>query len=76
MPIQVNNEEYYSVAEACDYLGGISSQTLRTMARKHNVKRYQRDLAPNIKYYRKVDLDKLMEFKAIEWDDNSDNEGK
>ncbi len=67
MPIMVDNEEYYSVEEACAYLGDISRETLRRRAQEHGIKKYARGVRRNV-YYKKVDLDKLNEFRPIDED--------
>lgn len=70
MPINVDNEEYFTVQEACDYLGGISAQTLRLRAKANGVKAYRQGIARNV-YYRKSDLDKMKAFRPVdEWEDN------
>jgi hypothetical protein len=65
MPIAVDNEEYYSVAEACEYLGGISRQTLRLRAKADNIRTYKQGITRNV-YYRKSDLDRLRAFRPAE----------
>lgn len=73
MPIKVDNEEYYTTAEACEYLGGISPQTLRTRAKENNVKAYRQGVTRNV-YYRKSDLDLIKAFRPIDWSKKEDNE--
>jgi len=68
MPITVNDEEYYSIDEACEYLGKISRETLRRRAQEHGIKKYARGVRKNV-YYRKADLDKLNELRPIEDDE-------
>ena len=65
MPISVDNEEYFTVQEACEYLGGISAQTLRLRAKANGVKAYRQGIARNI-YYRKSDLDKMKAFRPVD----------
>ena len=65
MPITVDNEEYLTVPEACDYLGGISAQTLRLRARANGVKAYKQGLARNV-YYRRSDLDRIKAFRPVD----------
>jgi hypothetical protein len=69
MPVKVDNEEYYTIAESCEYLGGISAQTLRLRARENNVQPYKQGLTKKI-YYRKSDLDRIKAFRPV-----SGNEG-
>jgi hypothetical protein len=74
MPIQVNSDTYLTKDEAKEMLGGISDQTLRTLARKHGVRRYNRDIAPNIKFYRKEDIEKLIQMRPVE-DEKEEGDG-
>ncbi len=64
MPIEADNEEYLTVSEACEYLGGISSQTLRLRARDNHVQAYKQGLTKKI-YYRKSDLDRIVAFRPV-----------
>ncbi len=66
MSIKADNEEYFTIAEACEYLGDISPQTLRLRARDNNVQPYKRGLSKKI-YYRKSDLDRIKAFRPITW---------
>jgi len=68
MPVIAGNEEYYTVAEACEYLGGISNQTLRQRAKANGIRPYRQGISRNV-YYRKSDLDKMKEFRPVEYDD-------
>lgn len=70
MPVMADNEEYYTVAEACEYLGGISNQTLRQRAKASGIYPYKQGVARNV-YYRKSDLDKMKAFRPVK-DDNED----
>ena len=58
MPMIIDNEEYYTVEEACDYLGGITRDTLRRRAEVYGIQKHTRGVTKRV-YYRKVDLDKL-----------------
>jgi Helix-turn-helix domain len=71
MPITVDNEVYFTVPEACDYLGGISAQTLRLRARANGIKPYKQGIARNV-YYRKSDLDRIKAFRPVEDDEKED----
>jgi len=72
MPVSADNEEYYPVAEACEYLGGVSPHTLRLRARANHISPYKRGLTKKI-YYRRSDLDRIMAFRpVIREDDHGD----
>lgn len=73
MPIKVDNEEYYTVAEACKYLGNITPQTLRNRAKANGVLAYKQGVTKNV-YYRKSDLDRLKAFRPVIRDGDQDNE--
>jgi len=64
MPVKVDDEEYLTIAEACEYLGGISPQTLRLRARENKVNPYKQGLTKKI-YYRKSDLDRIKAFRPV-----------
>ena len=64
MPITINNEEYLSTAEACQYLGGITSQTLRMRAKVYGIEPVKRGIGRQV-YYSRRDLDKLLEFRPV-----------
>lgn len=64
MPIQADNEEYLTIPEACKYLGGISSQTLRLRTRDNHVQAYKQGLSKKI-YYRKSDLGRIVAFRPV-----------
>lgn len=68
MPIIINNEEYYSIEEACEYLGGISRETLRRRTQESGIKKYSRGVTRNV-YYRKADLDNLNQLRPIDDDE-------
>lgn len=68
MPIIVGDEEYLSVAEACDYLS-ISYPTLRNRTRTAGIRAYKQGISRSV-YYRKSDLDSLKEFRPIEPDED------
>ncbi len=68
MPVRVDDEEYYTIAEACEYLGGISAQTLRLRARENHVQPYKQGLSKKI-YYRKSDLDRITAFRPVNRDE-------
>ena len=65
MPITVDQEEYLTIPEACEYLGGITRQTLRIHVKTHNIPAYKQGISRNI-YYKKSDLDKLKELRPIQ----------
>jgi excisionase family DNA binding protein len=65
MPIIIDNEEYLSIEEACEYLGGISRETLRRRTKAANIKKYTRGITRNV-YYRKADLDRLNKLRPVE----------
>ena len=69
MPITLNGEEYLTIDESCEHLGGISRETLRRRTKEAGIKRFTRGIT-RIVYYRKVDLDRLLEFRPI--DDDKD----
>ncbi len=73
MPVKVDNEEYYTIPEACDYLGGISPQTLRLRARDNHVQPYKQGLTKKI-YYRKSDLDRIIAFRPVNRDEEQERE--
>lgn len=73
MPIKVDNEEYYTIAEACEYLGGISAQTLRLRARDNHVQPYKQGLTKKI-YYRKSDLDRIKAFRPVGRNEDKESE--
>jgi hypothetical protein len=64
MPILVDNEEYYSVLEACEYLGGITSQTLRNRAKAFGISAYKQGITRNV-FYKKSDLDRIKAFRPV-----------
>lgn len=65
MPITINGEEYLTIEESTEYLGGISRETLRRRAKDAGIQRYTRGITRTV-YYRKVDLDRLLELRPIE----------
>lgn len=65
MPIMINGEEYLTIEESCEYLGGISRETLRRRTKDAGIGRYTRGITRAV-YYRKADLDKLLEMRPIE----------
>ncbi len=73
MPIKVDDEEYYTIAEACEYLGGISAQTLRLRARDNHVQPYKQGLTKKI-YYRKSDLDRIKAFRPVSRNEDIESE--
>jgi excisionase family DNA binding protein len=70
MPIIINNEEYYTIEEACEYLGGISRETLRRRTQAYGIKKYTRGVTRNV-YYRKADLDRLNELRPVDSDNDN-----
>ncbi len=67
MPIIIDNEEYYTVEEACAYLGGITRDTLRRRAAAFGILKHTRGVTRRV-YYKKVDLDKLNRPRPIDND--------
>lgn len=65
MPNFVDNEQSYSVAEACEYFGGMANQTLRLRAKANGSKAYKQGMARNV-YYRKSDLDRIKAFRPVD----------
>ena len=70
MPIASDNEQYFTTAEACEYLG-ITPVTLRNRAKANGIRAYKQGITRNV-YYRKSDLDKLKVFRPIEDDDEEE----
>jgi hypothetical protein len=70
MTITLDGEEYYTINEACDYLGGITSQTLRTRTKALGIPRYQQQIAPNIVYYKRKDLESMRAMRPIKENDD------
>ena len=67
MPIIIDSEEYFSIEEACNYLGGISRETLRRRTEAYGIRKYTRGVTRRV-YYRKLDIDKLNEPRLIDDD--------
>ncbi len=71
-------EEFLTIGEACEYLK-ITSQTLRVRAKALGIKQYRQDIAPNLRYYKKKDLDEMKRMRQVEDDDdveeNDNNDG-
>ncbi len=67
MPIIIDNEEYYTVEEACDYLGGITRDTLRRRAEAYGIPKHTRGVTRRV-YYLKADLDKLNRPRPVDND--------
>jgi hypothetical protein len=65
MPLTINGEEYLTIEESCEYLGGISRETLRRRTKDAGIVRYTRGIARTV-YYRRIDLDRLLELRPIE----------
>ena len=64
MPIVIDNEEYFTIEEACAYLGGISRETLRRRTKEEGIPRYTRGVMRTV-YYRKADIEKLNELRQL-----------
>ena len=64
MPIMVDNVEYMSVLEACEYLG-VSRQTLRLRATKNKIRAYKQGVTRNV-YYKKSDMDSLKALRPVD----------
>lgn len=69
MPITINGEEYLTIDESCEYLGGVSRETLRRRTKEAGIQRFTRGITRTV-YYRKVDLDRLLEFRPVEDDED------
>jgi excisionase family DNA binding protein len=67
MPISADNEEFLTIAEACEYLG-ISRQALRLRAREHGIHAYKQGITRRV-YYKKSDLDRLKAFRPVDYDE-------
>ena len=65
MPIMIEGEEYLTIDESCEYLGGVSRETLRRRTKDAGIQRYTRGIARTV-YYRKVDLDRLLRLRPVE----------
>jgi len=65
MPMVMDGEEYYTIEEALQYLGGISRETLRKKAQRYGIKRYAKGIVRTV-YYRKSDLDRLNELRPLD----------
>lgn len=72
MPIVVDNVEYMSVSEACEYLG-VSRQTLRLRAKENHMIAYKQGVTRNV-YYKKSDLDSLKALRPVDLDQETDDE--
>ena len=62
----LDGEEYLTINQACDYLGGITSQTLRTRTAKLGYKKYHQQISPNVVYYKRSDLESMRAMRPIE----------
>jgi len=61
MPIIVDHEEYFTLQEAQEFLG-VSQQSITNYVKAGKLTRYTRELAKNQKFYKKSELQKLVEF--------------
>jgi excisionase family DNA binding protein len=66
MPMEMNNETYYSVNEACEYLG-IARDTLYRRIKEGRLQKYTYGLKNRV-YFRLADLDALKELHPAETD--------
>jgi len=64
MPIEINNETYYSVSEACGYLG-ITRDTLYRRINAGLLQKYTHG-AKNRVYFRLTELDALRALHPVE----------
>jgi len=64
MPITINGEEFLTIEESCEYLGRISRETLRRRTKEAGIERYTRGITRTV-YYRKTDLDRLLELRPV-----------
>ncbi len=71
MPIMVDNVEYMSVLEACEYLN-VSRQTLRLRAKENHILVYKQGITRNV-YYKKADLDSLKALRPVDPDQYTDD---
>jgi Helix-turn-helix domain len=69
MPITVDGVEYFTVGEACEYLGGVTRQTLRNRTKAAGIYAYKQGISRSV-YYRKPDLDRLKEFHPVKDDED------
>ncbi len=67
MPIMVENVEYMSVTEACEYLA-TSRQTLRLRAKENHIQAYKQGITRNV-YYKKSDLERLKTLRPVDPDE-------
>lgn len=74
MPINLNNETYYSVSEALAYLG-IARDTLYRRIDEGKLQKYKHG-AKNRVYFRLTDLAALKELHAVDRDDGEKNTDK
>jgi len=63
VPTVIDNVEYMSILEACEYLG-VSRQTLRLRAKENHLLPYKRGVTRNV-YYRKSDIDSLKALRPV-----------
>ena len=73
MPFIIDNEEYLTTAEACEYLGGISSLTLRNRTKAAGIVSYKQGFSRNV-YYKKSDLDQLKALRPNLRDEEDNGE--
>ena len=72
MPIDIDNETYYSVNEALAYLG-IARDTLYRRIDEGKLQKYRHG-AKNRVYFRLVDLKALKELHPVDRDEEPDEE--
>ena len=72
MPLEINNETYYTVNEACDFLA-ITRDTLYRRIREGRLQKYTHG-ATNRVYFRLTDLNALRELHPAQVKTHPDNE--
>jgi len=65
MMVKINNEEYLTAAEAAKYLG-VSPTTFNKFQKEYDLKYMTRRGLGNKKFFKKKDLEPLLEFKPGE----------
>jgi hypothetical protein len=76
MSVLIDDVEYYNISEACKYLGDISPQTLRVRTKALGIKRYRQEIAPNMVFYRKKDIEKMREMRPVAEDETVETTGE
>lgn len=69
MPFIVDNEEFLNLREAQEFLGNVSQQSIKNYVKAGKLTPHVRDIAHNQKFYKKSELQKLLEFRPEETED-------